>query len=81
MHCIHRMDAPLSIRWRFQSLRIARATLKWQQPFAYLILDARYEKLREAGIVMSERCRSRSASTPTEGRQILAVEMPNRESR
>ena len=25
-----------------------------QEPFAYLILDARYEKVREAGIVMSQ---------------------------
>jgi len=38
-----------------------------QEPFPYLILDARYEKVREAGVVMSQAVLSRSASTGTEG--------------
>jgi putative transposase len=52
-----------------------------QEPFAYLILDARYEKVREAGIVMSQAVLIAVGIDWDGRRQILAVEMANRESR
>lgn len=50
-----------------------------QEPFAYLILDARYEKVREAGIVMSQAVLIAVGIDWDGRRQILAVEMANRE--
>lgn len=52
-----------------------------QEPFAYLILDARYEKVREAAIVMSQAVLIAVGIDWDGRRQILAVEMANRESR
>lgn len=52
-----------------------------QEPFPYLILDARYEKVREAGIVMSQAMLIAVGIDWDGRRQILAVEMANRESR
>jgi len=51
------------------------------EPFAYLILDARYEKVREAGIVASQAVLIAIGIDWDGRRQILAVEMANRESR
>jgi transposase-like protein len=50
------------------------------EPFAYLILDARYEKVREAGVVMSQAVLIAIGIDWDGRRQILAVEMANRES-
>ncbi len=51
------------------------------EPFPYLILDARYEKVREAGVVMSQAVLI-VVGIDWDGRhQILAAEMANRESR
>ncbi|AMX98928.1 IS256 family transposase [Mesorhizobium ciceri] len=52
-----------------------------QEPFPYLILDARYEKVREAGVVMSQAVLIAVGIDWDGQRQILAVEMANRESR
>ncbi|BCH12528.1 transposase for insertion sequence element ISRM5 (plasmid) [Mesorhizobium sp. 131-3-5] len=52
-----------------------------QEPFADLILDARYEKVREAGIVTSQAVLIAVGIDWDGRRQILAVEMANRESR
>ncbi|ESY43203.1 hypothetical protein X745_32175 [Mesorhizobium sp. LNJC374B00] len=52
-----------------------------QEPFPYLILDARYEKVREAGVVMSQAVLIAVGIDWDGRRQILAVEMANRESR
>ncbi|MBB3594903.1 transposase-like protein [Rhizobium sp. BK529] len=52
-----------------------------QEPFAYLILDARYEKVREAGVVRSQAVLIAVGIDWDGRRQILAVEMANRESR
>lgn len=52
-----------------------------QEPFAYLILDAPYEKVREAGIVTSQAVLIAVGIDWDGRRQILAVEMANRESR
>ncbi|CDM61214.1 Transposase for insertion sequence element ISRM5 (plasmid) [Rhizobium favelukesii] len=51
------------------------------EPFAYLILDARYEKVREAGVVMSQAVLVAVGIDWDGRRQILAVEMASRESR
>jgi transposase-like protein len=51
------------------------------EPFPYLILDARYEKVREAGIVTSQAVLIAVGIDWDGRRQILAVEMANRESR
>lgn len=52
-----------------------------EEPFPYLILDARYEKVRESGVVRSMAVQV-AIGVDWEGRrQILAVETANRESR
>ena len=51
------------------------------EPFAYLILDARYERVREGGVVMSQAVLIAIGIDWDGRRQILAVEMANRESR
>ena len=50
-------------------------------PFPYLILDARYEKVREGGVVMSQAVLIAIGIDWDGRRQILAVDMANRESR
>lgn len=51
------------------------------EPYPYLILDARYEKVREDGIVGSQAVLIAIGIDWDGRRQILAVEMANRESR
>ena len=53
---------------------------KLKEPFAYLILDARYEKVREAGIITSQAVLI-AIGVDWEGRrQVLSVDLANRES-
>ena len=59
----------------------AFAGRRLEEPFAYLILDARYEKVREAGIVGSQAVLIAVGIDRDGRRQILAVELANRESR
>jgi putative transposase len=49
--------------------------------YPYLILDARYEKVREAGVIVSQAVLVAVAVDEDGRRQILAVELANRESR
>ena len=49
------------------------------EPFAYLIFDAHYEKVREAGVVMSQAVLIAIGIDWDGRRQILAVEMASRE--
>src|SRR6516164_1526306 len=51
------------------------------EPFPYLILDARYERVREAGIIISQAVLLAVAVDGEGQRQILGVELANRESR
>ena len=51
------------------------------EPFPYLILDARYEKVREAGIIASQAVLIAVAVDGEGRRQILGVDLANRESR
>jgi putative transposase len=50
-------------------------------PFPYLILDARYERVRESGVIVSQAVLVAVAVDWEGRRQILAVELANRESR
>jgi putative transposase len=73
-----------------QELR-AFAERRLSEPFPYLILDARYEKVREAGIIVSQAVlvavavdgdgREPSAHGLDPWGQVLGVELANRESR
>lgn len=57
------------------------AERRLDEPFAYLMLNARYEKVREGGVIRS-RAVQIALGIDWEGRrQILAVELSNRESR
>jgi transposase-like protein len=59
----------------------AFATRRLEEAFPYLILDARYERVREGGIVRSQAVHI-AIGVDWEGRrQILAVELSARESR
>jgi putative transposase len=51
------------------------------EAFPYLILDARYERVRESGVIVSQ-AELIAIGTDWNGRrQVLAVELANRESR
>jgi putative transposase len=68
--CGHAFSASAisAINKRLDESLEAFATRPLEEPFAYLILDARYEKVREGGVVMSQAV-------------LIAVGMANRESR
>jgi putative transposase len=57
------------------------AERRLDEPFPYLILDARYEKVREAGVIVSQAVLVAVAVDGEGRRQILGVELANRESR
>jgi len=60
---------------------LAQFASRWlEEPFPYLILDARYEKVREGGIVTSQAVLIAVGIDWDGRRQILGVEMANRES-
>jgi transposase-like protein len=70
-----------AINKRLDESLAAFATRPLHEPFPYLILDARYEKVREAGVVASQAVLIAVGIDWDGRRQILAVEMANRESR
>jgi putative transposase len=81
--CGHAFSASAisAVNKRLDESLAAFAGRRLEEPFAYLILDARYEKVREAGIVGS-RAVLIAVGIDREGRrQVLAVELANRESR
>src|SRR6266700_887664 len=51
------------------------------EPFPYLILDARYERVREAGVIASQAVLIAIGIDWDGRRQVLAVDLANRESR
>jgi transposase-like protein len=59
----------------------AFAERRLSESYPYLILDARYEKVREAGVIVSQAVLVAVAVDEDGRRQILAVELANRESR
>jgi putative transposase len=59
----------------------AFAERRLREPYPYLIVDARYERVREGGVIVSQAVLV-AIGVDWEGRrQVLAVEMANRESR
>jgi putative transposase len=59
----------------------AFAERRLEEAYAYLILDARYERIREAGVIRSQAVQV-AIGVDWEGRrQVLGVELANRESR
>jgi transposase-like protein len=81
--CGHAFSASAisAINQRLDKSLMAFARRRLEEPFAYLILDARYEKVREAGIVRSQAVLLAVGIDWDGRRQILAVELANRESR
>ena len=59
----------------------AFAERRLSEAFPYLILDARYEKVREGGIIVSQAVLVAVAVDGDGRRQILGVDLANRESR
>src|SRR5262252_8543269 len=59
----------------------AFAERRLNESYPYLILDARYEKVREAGVILSQAVLIAVAVDEDGRRQILAVDLANRESR
>jgi transposase-like protein len=57
------------------------ASRRLAEPFPYLILDARYEKVREAGVIASQAVMIALGVDWDGRRQVLGVELANRESR
>src|SRR5512134_2886149 len=57
------------------------ASRRLAEPFPYLILDARYEKVREAGVIASQAVMIAIGVDWDGRRQVLGVELANRESR
>ena len=81
--CGHSFSASAisAINKRLDESLAAFANRQLLETFPYLILDARYEKVREAGIVMSQAVLIAVGIDWDGRRQILAVEMAHRESR
>jgi len=59
----------------------AFAERRLNESYPYLILDARYEKVREGGVIVSQAVLVAVAVDEDGRRQILAIELANRESR
>ena len=74
-------SAVSAINKRLDEGLAAFARRRLEEPFAYLILDARYEKVREDGVVGSRAVLVAVGIDGDGRRQILAVELANRESR
>ena len=60
---------------------LAFAERRLSEPLPYLILDARYEKVRDAGIILSQAVLVAVAVDGQGQRQIIGVDLANRESR
>ncbi len=78
--CGHAFSAS-AINKRLDESLDAFAKRPLAEPFPYLILDARYEKVREGGVVASQAVLIAIGIDWDGRRQILAVDMANRESR
>jgi transposase-like protein len=80
--CGHSFSASAisSINKRLDDSLAQFASRQLEEPFPYLILDARYEKVREGGIVTSQAVLIAVGIDWDGRRQILGVEMANRES-
>ena len=78
--CGHAFSAS-AINKRLDEGLSAFARRRLAEPFVYLILDARYERVREDGVVGSRAVLVAVGIDGDGRRQILAVDLANRESR
>jgi len=81
--CGHSFSASAisEINKRLDGELAAFARRRLEEPYPYLILDARYERVREAGVIMSQAVLI-AIGVDLEGRRnVLAAELANRESR
>jgi putative transposase len=80
--CGHAFSASTisAINKKLDASLAAFAHRRLDEPFPYLILDARYEKVREGGVVMSQAVLIAIGIDWDGRRQILGVDMANRES-
>ena len=80
--CGHRFSASTisTIVKRLDGQLRAFARRPLQEPFPYLIVDARYEKVREGGVIVSQAVLIALGIDWEGRRQVLAVELANRES-
>jgi putative transposase len=80
--CGHAFSASTisAINKKLDTSLTAFAERRLDEPFPYLILDARYEKVREAGVVRSQAVLIAIGIDWDGRRQILAVEIAGRES-
>ena len=65
---------------RLDGQLLAFARRRLDEPFPYLIVDARYEKVREGGVIVSQAVLIALGIDWEGRRQVLAVELANRES-
>src|SRR4051812_12001779 len=81
--CGHSFSASTisAINKRLDESLTAFARCRLDEPFAYLIIDAKYGKVRQAGVVPSCAVLVALGGDWEGRRQILAVELANRESR
>jgi putative transposase len=70
-----------AVNKKLDSALRAFAERRLTEPYPYLILDARYERVREAGVIVSQAVLIAVAVDGEGRRQVLAVELANRESR
>lgn len=77
----HAASSISAINKRLDESLKAFAERRPQEPFAYVILDDRYEKVREAGVAMSQAVLITVGIDRDGRRQILSAEMADRESR
>ena len=80
--CGHSFSASAisGINKRLDAELAAFACRRLEEPFPYLILDARYEKIREAGVIASQAVLV-AIGIDLEGRRnVLGVDLANRES-
>lgn len=81
--CGHSFSASTisSIVKRLDGQLAAFASRRLSEPFPYLIVDARYERIRENGVIGSQAVLIALGIDWEGRRQVLAVELANRESR
>jgi putative transposase len=68
------------MNWTLDATLTAFATRRLDEPYPYLILDARYERAREGGVIANQAALIAIAVDADGHRQVLAVELANRES-
>ena len=81
--CGHAFSASAvsAVTKRLDESLAAFAERRLEEPYPYLILDARYERVREGGVIVSQAVLVAVAVNWDGRREILGVELANRESR